>query len=818
MKHGPVSGFENSIYYAPHDDEGAYDAAAEMAALAIASEFMPDDYDIVGENIEEFMTELYGTARHSQHNNRMLAYYRDYAEADDDAKSDPATSHIDRMTIVMGDFVEHAILNPEKTAVKLSPSSEPAAEIKADALARLSELLEGGTDDNQEEIKAVADPDALIKAYLFAIDSSKWESAARIWRDGGADKIGEMLKKGEINERESKMLTASVYKTPELDNFDKAELEQVLKTKGRKMVELKLRSISVSTLNHNIKGVFFKGLETKDLIENPPPNNPASTFRDCIEALNFFVPALMALGYKKLAIDLRGAALEWLYDDPNGHAKRQHDLSHRHRDDIQEIVTKLRETEFSGIEVESEARVKSEGSLREKLAQPKYEGIHLTPDGVGMAFIVPNKMAGAEMTHFAEQFMKRLTADPARIQDKHPAGEPAFDDMQGARRRKSGYEAIHMTFYYYPEPGSLDYPDAVPFEIQVLTQRQHWMKMYGRSSDLFYKARGKYTDYDQQHLNHLAERARAEREIGPGTTIQSIAEMLAVSPHIPFVFNKLFRAVDGQKGTRTLVPKELAKLAPQMLAEALGDSGNLAVLPAAKLSEEQFIDALSMFGRDLATDKNILNALQLVKESEANTMRDDGVTSVLEGHILPTALAAVMLATQSGKVWDDEGLGPNQYAANIAATAILHDHVENALEGIGDQATKLAKRQEMLFEIKQKFGSAVMDGVNAMTYPFEVEDEYARREQYSIQIQDNEYARLVKPADRWQNHITDLIKLATGQAPQGSADWQKIMEYFAKTDQHLSEDFTSPELSDVYARVHKLIWQYAKHFGYQAQA
>jgi hypothetical protein len=380
-----------------------------------------------------------------------------------------------------------------------------------------------------------------------------------------------------------------------------------------------------------------------------------------------------------------------------------------------------------------------------------------------------------------------------------------------------------MAFYYYPEDGP---SDGVPFEIQVLTHKQHRMKLYGRWSDLFYKLDTEFTPDDQPHLDRLAKRGRAEREMAPGSTIQSISEALAISPEIPFVFNKLFRSVDTAKGQRILVPPGLEGVASELsdgLAQELGESGNLTVLPTAKVSEGQFKDALNMFSRDLARDKNILDALALVKQSEAGNKRTDGLTSTLEGHILPVALSALMQAIQSGKIWDSDKLDPSEYMSNIVTIAILHDYVEAALEGIEDEETIWQTRQDIIDSIQDRFGTDISEGVAAMTLPMEIKDQDERREQYRRNLQTNGYARIIKPIDRWQNHVTDLIKLASGLA-EAESDLDKqilheqIMAYFAKTDRHQSTDFTSQELSEVYHRVHNTIWQIARHFGYKPEA
>jgi hypothetical protein len=630
-----------------------------------------------------------------------------------------------------------------------------------------------------------------------------------------------MMDSGKMDAGSGSIVSAAVNNHfPVLEKVSQEELEQLIKKHASGLVELKLDKINKGAVDHNLIGLVVKGLETLDLIEHPPKGNPASTFRDCIEANSFIVPALELLGYKRLAAGLRGAALKWLFEDPNGDAKRQYDLSDTYFPAIKTIATDLLEQRFGGITAEVDARVKTEGSLREKLQREAYEGLHWAPDGVGLVFIVPDEMAGDEMRLFAEDFRDKLTANPERIEARHPSGkeEDAFEDMQGGER-KSGYKAIHTTFYYHPDGN----PDIyVPFEIQIVTQTQNKIHLHGRASHLYRETGTEYKPEDDPHHEHFERRGRAQREMSPGSTVRSVAEMVAALPEIHSVFNELFCAVETPNGDRLLIPKELEALTRENMAmfesDTLGESGDLTVLPAAKVSEAQFWKALKMFSRDLEGDRNIRNALDLVKSSGALTKRDDGETTVLEGHILPTTLAAVMLAIQSGEIWDSKQFNPNQEIANLATIAILHDYVEKLLEGIKDPAILVRERQNILFGIKRTFGETIMNSVGAMTLPLEIEDTYTRREQYRNNLQADHYARLIKPADRWQNHITDLIKLATGRAPEGSELYKKIMVYFGKTDRHQTKDFTSEELPEIYPRIHDIIWRYAKHFGYKPES
>jgi hypothetical protein len=360
-----------SEYYAPPTDRGRLGSRIGRLWAREASGFLENDlneefsdsYKVSGV-VQAFMGSLYDDERYAKHNARLLSYYAHYADREDISEEDHATIEINRMAIELHDMVDHGILNAEKTAAKLGREPKQAADIRSNALASFNEIL------NQ-----VGDQDGSIKAYLFAIDASKWESAARIWRQSANERIEELIADDKMQPYSAKIVKAAVNKTEDLlDSVGTEELTRVLK--DNVLVDLKLGAISEGTLNHNIQGLFLKALETLDIIEHPPKDNPASTWRDCTEAINFFVPALATLGYKELAMDLRSSALKWLVDDPHGDAERQHAASEQYFDQLKEMVIDLQEKAFGDVEVATECRVKTEGSIRAKLASKDYVELH----------------------------------------------------------------------------------------------------------------------------------------------------------------------------------------------------------------------------------------------------------------------------------------------------------------------------------------------------------------------------------------------------------------------------------------------------------
>lgn len=794
---------ETRIFFKPSDIDGGlidpiYDPPGEPLHNG-GEEFYAPDEDAVSEAVEEFMESLYGVDRYAKHNDRLLANYDKLSEDN----PNPIARKIDRLAVLLHDFVDHNILHPEIAAGRVfpgEPTPEDITEIRSNALTRFGEILD-----------TVEERDELIKAYLYTIDASAWESTARVWRGGAQERISEMVASGQIDGRTAEVLNAVINKTPMPDGVSSEEVEQIVKNPKHYLKDLKLDSIGEKTLQLDIKGVFLKGLETLDLIQNPPPNNPASTYRDCTEALNVFVPALLALGYKKLAIELRGAALEWFFPDPNNWAANQHAGAMANRKAVTDNVFKPLTGQLRGIVQAYETRIKTVGSISEKLASPKYSDklANLVPDGIGFAFIVPDDMGDAELSLFANQYANLLTAD-GNIVKAHPLGEDPIDEKLGKNKSEAGYAAVNLTFYYYPEGNHGE--DAIPFEVQVMTQSSHRDKMYGEPSDLFYKAGQKYNEAEhRRHLDHLYKRAQAELSLSPGVTIESIAEMVHLTPEVPSVFNRLFRAIESKtnKGAKLLVPLELETLGNEVVDEVLQEPDELLILPPSRVSRYQFLEALGMLNSDLASNPKILRAMDIVRQSEASNLRRDGVTPVVEGHILPTALSAVMMAIQSGEIW--ENTEPSQvidHIANIATIAILHDYVESGLDEVKKEGfeAKLLKRRLMLFQVQREFGPMITEAVDALTTRSEIEDEFERRSRYSQIIQGNRYARIIKPADRWQNHVADLIVLTNDHASLSPGQKKKIMGYFEKTDEHLSDFFTSNNLPRLYNRIHAVIW------------
>ena len=827
------------LYLAPPDEGGRFGGASNPAQLALRQELelrtagaetgaFPDS-EIVTQRATAFLDSLYDTGGYyARHTAGILASYPQYATREIVSEEGRAVAEIDRNTIALHDVLDHAIRHPQAAAARVSarvgfnPAEAPlvAVDIKKSAIAEANEMF-----------KEVGDQDGLMKAYLFANDASHWELAAQMWRAELTDRITTMMNADtpteRMDRRSGEVLIAVINKTPDLEKYSQAELARILELEGKRLIGLELPPLSRAAEAHNIRGLPAKGLETLWNIQNPPKDNLASTIRDCFEAINFLVPGLYALGYDKLATDLRGAVLERFYPDPNGDAERQHKISEQYSEELGAIVGGLQEREFGRAGLRILSREKTNGGLRQKLASPGYEDLRQAPDGIGYAFIVPNGMTPEAREHFARSYQRRLISSqgPYRIEARHPKGTE--DEHTFEAHNRENYQVTNMTFYYYPEGGPAE---GVPFEIQVLSEAQAKLKRFdGRYSDLRYKA-GQAdipaSPGDKESLSHMQKRGEAEHAMMPASTVQSIAECVVTSPGLEyFVFNALYQAVETPDAGGVLVPHELADAARAIssrLAEVSGDPGDLTVLPPTYLAEEQFVKALNLLGLDAREDPNIKNALTFIKESEAGNTRDDGKTPIVEGHLLPTALMALMLARQSGKIWDSE-LGPTEYMSNVVTAALLHDTVETELQklknGGADTEFILQRRKERLFDIANQYGEAVMKAVDAMTLHVEIEDQEMRRSQYRQDVQANEYARYaLKPADRWNNHMADIIQLATGQAPPGSALYQKKMRYAAKTDRHQSADFTAAELPDVYRRIHYTLWAFLKSFGYQPEA
>jgi len=803
----------------PFPGQGRPSEHLRVGHIALANQAVHSGLEAVSSAVIDFMTDLYGPEhRYYIHNNSMLARYDEFVEERDADVDSQAAAEVDKMAIMLHDFVEHGILHYEATAAAINRRAreqswvhEPVTGkmVRDKALNVLNRIYEGGVDEDKLEI-----------ALDYAIDASKWEGAARVWRKSAVRRIEEMRQAGTISEDDASLRIAAVKKTRGLKTTDTALLENSLRNKEAVLLELKLDGISRETVQHNIRGLFIKGLEALDNIANPPEGNPASTYRDCTEALNFFVPALTTLGFKKLASELRGKALEWLVDDPEGRAGRQHADATTYYSEIGETVYGLLQEQFRGSHVDFVSRVKSNGSIRDKLASYRQKGkvVDMVPDGVGFAFVLPDsegltrEQERERVEQLAKLYRSALLGSAPNIVAAHPVpGEPDYE----FEKRDSGYEAAHMTFYYNTEGRP------VPFEIQVMSRTQFIKKTYGSWSDLFYKLKKLDPDNSDLHyLEHLRRRSDADRGLDPASTVHSIAERVALAPEFPSVFSRMFTAID-LGGGRALVPALLHGLASRKkneLSDALNlEEGDLALLPPAVVKRVQFDDALRKFGHHLAEDQNIALALSMLDETEMGQKRADGETTVLEGHLLPVGLAALMQINATGKIWESD-LKPDEYQSNVVTIALLHDYVENLIETeigkAGDSAMIAERCSQVLFDIEMKFGPMIRDGVAALTAPMHILDEGSRRERYRQQIQANEYARLIKPLDRAHNHVTDLIRLETGEVKIGTPEHARILEYFNKTDRHLSADFISAELPAIYRWQHTLIWELAKEYGH----
>lgn len=786
-------------------------------------EFRPGDLDMVSEVIEGFMSNLYGTNRYIHHNDGLLELYKIFFSTPDTAgpgSEEAGVSLTERMTIFLHDFVDHTILKPEKTAER---TGLDAQDIKSSALSVLIDLYEN-----------VEDADSLEKAYLFGIDKAKWEEAGQVWRAGATERIKQEIAIGAIDPKDSEIILAAIHKGPELEDISSEKLEQVLGKPEHLLKDLPLADINLAVINHNIKGIDTYGLELLENLRNPAPGNPAAAYRDRIEAINFVAPTLQMLGRTRLANEIRGIALEGFYEDPDGHAAEQHRESETYVDAVAELTDDVLKG-FDGIVMEAETRVKAEGSIRQKLASDDYTGATRVSDGIGRVFKVPDKMSLEEMEYFAREYRDRLLQNP-QVRLGHPLGEEqAFE----VKKNPNGYEAVNMTFYYYPDPQS---NKGIEFEIQVLTEEQYTKKLYGPWSDLLYKAKKEYKEEYQAYFDHLAKRAAAEDELAPGTTIQSIAEMVAVTPEFPSVFTKLYRAVNAGDAC-VLVPAKLQELSERVQLESPSEEGYLTVLPPERVTERQFLRAIKMLSGEVVNNKNIYTALQWARESEAGSFRDDGKTPVFEGHILPTALAAVMRAIQSGEIWSEREIGVTEHISNIATVALLHDYVEKQMQRVDDIDVKMAIRGQTLYEIRREFGETVRNSVEALTVPVDIKDHAERHDQYNENIAADEYALLVKPDDRLENHISDIARLAELDAEikqieaamirngtemplfeieekrqEFEAQKQKTFEYLDKTQRHLAEILTSEKLPNAYTRAYNVILQYAQYFGYEPEA
>jgi hypothetical protein len=263
--------------------------------------------------------------------------------------------------------------------------------------------------------------------------------------------------------------------------------------------------------------------------------------------------------------------------------------------------------------------------------------------------------------------------------------------------------------------------------------------------------------------------------------------ILQQAPELDTPIHRTYSLIES-RGARVMVPHELAGQDPSIFDEA-GISGDV-ILPPSSLDENTFFELVGLIDPSLKESEAILSAIDLLKQQSLKPRRNG--KSALEGHLLPTAFHAGVMAALSAKHWDSEN--PGKYLETIITEGLLHDIVED---------TELSQAS-----VAVRFGDRVGNSVYALTSPGIVKDEHWRRKFYSWKIESDEDAPFIKLPDRGQNHTTDLALLAIAKV-QAADEIKDIKKYFKKTARYQEHIFTDetrmpPEYINVYRAIKAL--------------
>ncbi len=716
--------------------------------------------------------ELFGPdSRYPGHNDRLLATL---------AKHNLDTPGME-LAIEMHDVVDRLVDPPDE------PTRRKAVELLTDL------------HNNQ-----VSDRYTLQYAIGCGISASLWEEeVGEAWRSEVATLFNDRP------EHERKMLiAASDPKEARKINID----IRVLKSAGIRRFDT--TALRRSMLKRDVEAPAINLIEFIDNFDNPPPNNPASTHRDCIETLTALGPATSLYGMTSLSSEGRGKALEFFYDDPEIVAKGriQHELSVTYIDLLEdtvitpaidgaiadilesealeelvrtEIVSDYR-TDYLEAEIQQHGsrRVKSVGSISKKHAVKfKDKANSQVSDGIGYKRLLPDYFDEETVHAFAEAVAARITASGhnGSIELRHPVeGEPAFEDLIN-NPRSSGYRSIHLAFMAHIDG------ETVPFELHILRHKDEKGNTYDWAAHDLFKTGVEGTKQIVDDLRTIGPRAKHVRDKSANQVLNPNGwfEMIKRLPELDTPMHEIYSLVEIGNA-RILLPNGLADFARETLQDA-GLEGDI-FLPPENLTKTQFIDLVCSIDPDLRDDPQITRALELLESLEL-PFRHNGV-SQLEGHLMPAAFHGALMAAQTAMHWGSDG-NPTEYLSDNITALLLHDSVED-----------LAAVSQAL--ITEKYSAAVSGLVLPMTSLSHITDEDTRRAANAQQLADNPLALIMKISDRMQNHITDISYLVKTKEPSKSA-LSFIFSYFKKTDKQLTKKFDAQPMPDEYHQVHQMI-------------
>ena len=653
---------------------------------------------------------------------------------------------------------------------------------------------------------------AISAAHLESVSAQTWRSSALnevmsiMPKDDGAASIERTILIGAITNSGSM-----------LSEFSQETIKAVLQS-HHDIGRLDTGVLREADKTHDKEVHLIKIIESEYNIENPPPNNIASTFRDCQEIMVCYGPICHLMGFRSLAARITGKALESLYDDPEGLARKQYEISEKYKNVAEGLIySSLAAAE--GCPSEPFAIIplgtKTEGSTRKKLNDPKYAKTGEVPDGSRTRVIVGDDMSDEEIDSWAKNAQQNILStkiDGFTILDEHPLNDTDHGKTFERITKNNGYSATHVVFTIITPDGP------VRCELQFVTEDQELWHQIGKASAVLRKAASNL-DPKAQAESDIAEiyrRGRYLREPGhnPALNPNTWALIIKYCPNLDTPLRRAFGLNSSIKGKNILGPHSLATMNLRPISAYLetGTEMDTSFLPLEKLTEEQFFDLLGILDPELLDDRNIKEAVQLAKKVKFKPRYDGSPT--LECHILPTAIYAGILSVASGERWE---IGNNADTVNSATitAAVLHDVVEETRKSaavLEDGISQTRQPEITIEDIKAQFGEEVGELVGLLTSPEDtkIEDEYERRTVYAREVVSNFKALRIKFADKFQNHTYDSVRLVHG-VDQDAKNF--IFRFAKKTDDHFSAKFM--RLPDEYKRAKQLVWEILRYHGYE---
>lgn len=723
--------------------------------------------------------------RYKLHNEDMLVLLKEHG----------FTSDAIKMGIALHDVVDHRLYSENERE-------------RLDAQARISEFYDGNIENWA----------TFVYGLGYAMSARKWEDqVAESWRESAIKNLLELQfnpdsdLKFDIHELD--IIQGSIEKSNHIKDISNEGVRAVLKK--AKLFDLDVANISTALDELDVEGLIIKGVELVNNLKNPNKDRPASEWRDCIEVMNCYAPALELCGFDGLANELRGLALEYFYDD-QGEVSKMAEQQRRLSKDLYVPLASFIDNQFDKLaniesleglpdlstEAQRLGRLKSKGSLMEKLLSDKYINIlpQLVSDGIGFKLVVPDSVHEAgRIPDVANALEELLTHDDIQrqfsIEGWHPIEHYRKDSVTNAR--DSGYQSFHLTFMCKVNDGS---GVALPFEIQIVSESQDLNNKYDKPSHLFYKlGLGEHLKDNPEMLAHMQQlRSRADfikaKPDQPTFHPNTWSELLRILPNMDTPLHHVFSTFSIDGSAQVLGPKELSVLGFDLQG---GEATENVFLPAAQLTREQFLDCIMLLDSSLSGNEAIGKALDLLESKRGQIKPRQSGDSTIEAHLLPAALQAALLATVSAERWDNAE-DPDFMVTRIVA-ALLHDVVEDTHLGIES--------------IREEFGPNVAGVVKGITKVPKVpgQTKLQRRVVYKHQLKDHPQSLPIKCADRGSNHTSDLIKMIKGKVMPGEED--KIEYYNNETDEDLMPLFEA-HLSADYIRSMQVLRQIYNHLKF----